>query len=287
MGWDALQSLLTVQAIYLVAALGLFLPLSMRQLDIGAAGYCALGAYGSALLTRQGVPFALALPAAMLAGAAGALVVDGLATRVRLSGFAYAIFSLGFAESLRIALNNLDAVGGSGGLVGIPADTSPALVAVVVVAVLAGFWWFDRTRLGHLRTAIADDEFVVPVFGVPLVTTKLLVFAAGGALCALAGGLYAHYVLFIRPDDFGFSLLIGLQLPIVFGGLDRFYGAVAGSLLLGLAPELVRGLAQYRLLFIAGATLLVLVLRPAGLVTNETVARVYCGLRRVRPGRAP
>ena len=115
----------------------------------------------------------------------------------------------------------------------------------------------------------------------PLIATKLTIFALGGALGGLAGGLYAHYVLFIRPDDFSFALLISLQLPIVFGGLDRFYGAVLGILLLGYVPELVRGLAQYRLIFMATATLLVLILRPSGLITHETIATMKRWLRRI------
>jgi len=273
MGAGSLEALITIQLIYLIAALGHYLPLSMNQLDVGIAGYFAIGAYVSAFLTRDyEVTFALALIAGSLAAGAGALIVDGLATRVRLSGFAYAIFSLSFAESLRIVLNNVEAVGSSGGLVGIPAHTTLTIVAAIAVAVLIGFWWLDRTRLGHLRTAIADDEFVVPIFGVPLTATKLTIFALGGALGGLAGGLYSHYVLFIRPDDFGFALLISLQLPMVFGGLDRFYGAVAGLLLLGFIPEFVRELAQYRLIVMAAATLLVLILRPSGLITHRTIA---------------
>ena len=289
MDLSALESFTTVQLIYLIAAMGLYLPLSMKQLDIGAAGYFALGAYGSAVLTRDyDVPFPLALLAAAVVGAAGALIVDSLATRVRLTGFAYAIFSLSFAEALRIVLNNVDSLGGSGGFVGIPSATTLPVVALLAGGVLIGLWGLDHTRLGQLRTAIADDEFVVPVFGVPLVATKLTVFGLGGALCGLAGALYAHYVLFIRPDDFDFSLLISLQLPIVFGGLDRFYGAAIGSLALGTLPEFVRGLAQYRLIFIAAATLVVLTLRPSGLITHGTIAALKQALHRVaaRPSAA-
>src|ERR1700758_1774483 len=114
----SLEALVTVQLIYLIAALGHYLPLSMKQLDIGIAGYFAIGAYTSAFLTRD-----CDVPGSFL-GAAGALIVDALATRVRLTGFAYAIFSLSFAESLRIILNNVEALGASGGLVGIPPDTT-------------------------------------------------------------------------------------------------------------------------------------------------------------------
>ncbi|WP_127088632.1 ABC transporter permease subunit [Aquabacter cavernae] len=275
MGTGSLEAFATIQLIYLIAALGHYMPLSMKQLDVGIAGYFALGAYVSALLTRDwGVPFELALLAGTLAGALGAVVVDALATRVRLAGFAYAIFSLSFAEALRIILNNVSAVGGSGGLVGIPAHTTLPLVAGLALVILVGFWLFDRARLGQLKTAIGDDELIVPVMGVPLVATKLTIFAMGGGLGGLAGGLYSHYVLFIRPDDFGFALLISLQLPIVFGGLDRFYGAVAGILILGCVPEMVRGLADYRLLFMGAATLAVLAVRPSGLITHATVATV-------------
>jgi branched-chain amino acid transport system permease protein len=276
------EAFLTLQLIYVLAALGHYLPLSMRQLDVGIAGYFAVGAYVSAILTRDyGVSFALALAAGSAAAAAGAFVVDALATRVRLTGFAYAIFSLSFAEALRIILNNTSYVGGSGGLVGIAAQTTLMQVSIVVAVAIVGFWWLDRTRLGQLKTAIGDDEFLVPIFGVPLVATKLTIFALGGALGGLAGGLYAHYVLFIRPDDFGFALLIALQLPVVFGGLDRFYGAVLGTLLLGFVPEIVRGLDQYRLIFTATATLLILILRPSGLITHTTVAAIKRGLGRM------
>src|SRR5437870_7804956 len=214
----SLEALITLQLIYLIAALGHYLPLSMRQLDVGIAGDFAIGAYTSAYLTRDcGVPFWLAVVAGSAAAAAGAFVVDALATRVRLTGFAYAVFSLSFSESLRIVLNNIETLGSSGGFVGIPAHTTFGTVAVIAAVVLVLFWWFDRTRLGHLRTAIADDEFIVPIFGVPLTATKLTIFALGGALGGLAGGLYSHYTLFIRPDDFGFALLIALQLPMVFG----------------------------------------------------------------------
>jgi branched-chain amino acid transport system permease protein len=280
----SLEALITLQLIYLIAALGHYLPLSMKQLDVGIAGYFAIGAYTSAYLTRDcGVPFWLALVAGSAAAAAGAFVVDALATRVRLTGFAYAVFSLSFSESLRIILNNVEALGSSGGFVGIPAHTTFVIVAVIAAAVLVLFWWFDRTRLGHLRTAIADDEFIVPIFGVPLTATKLTIFALGGVLGGLAGGLYAHYTLFIRPDDFGFALLIALQLPMVFGGLDRFYGAVVGLLLLGFIPEFVRELSQYRLIVMAAATLLVLILRPSGLITHQTIAWLKTGVRRLRP----
>lgn len=283
MGTGSLEAFATVQLIYLIAALGHYMPLSMKQLDVGIAGYFALGAYVSAILTRDyGLPFPVALALGTLAGAAGAVVVDALATRVRLAGFAYAIFSLSFAEALRIILNNVSAVGGSGGLVGIAPHTTLPLVAGLVAAILIGLWLFDRARLGQLKTAIGDDELIVPVMGVPLVATKLTIFAIGGGLGGLAGGLYAHYVLFIRPDDFGFALLISLQLPIVFGGLDRFYGAVAGIVILGCVPELIRGLADYRLIFMAATTLAVLVVRPSGLITHETIGWVK---KRLRIGR--
>lgn len=86
MSLGALEAVATLQLIYLIAAMGLYLPMSMRQLDVGAAGYFALGAYASAVLTRDyACPFPLALLAAAAAGSMGALIVDSLATRVRLT----------------------------------------------------------------------------------------------------------------------------------------------------------------------------------------------------------
>lgn len=279
---SAFEAFLTIQCIMTIAALGHYLPLSMKQLDVGIAGYMAIGAYASAILTRDfGLAFPLAIAAGTIAAAAAALVVDILAARVRLSGFTYAIFALSFAESLRIILNNSDRVGGTLGFVGIRHHTTLTGVAVVLAVVTFGFWLLDRSRLGHLRTAIRDDAFIVPQLGVPLLATKLVIFAIGGGLGGMAGGLYAHYVLFIRPDDFGFLLLVAIMLPIVFGGLDRFYGAILGTWILGIIPELFRGLGEYRLLLTAAATILLLVLRPGGLITDRTIERVK-GLFRSR-----
>jgi branched-chain amino acid transport system permease protein len=278
----ALEAFLTVQCIMAIAALGHYLPLSMKQLDVGIAGYMSIGAFVSAILTRDhGWGFGLALLAGAALASAAAFLIDLLATRVKLTGFATAIFSLSFAESLRVVLNNSEAVGGTTGFVGIAPHTTLPLVAIILGVLIAGFFVLDRTRLGQIKTAIGDDEFIVPQFGVNLVRTKLIFYAAGGALGGLAGGLYAHYVLFMRPDDFGFTLLIAIQLPLVFGGLDRFYGALFGIFLLAVVPEMVRGFGQYRLLFTAGATLLLLVVRPSGMLTHETIAILSGGGRRL------
>lgn len=269
---SAFEAFLTIQCVLTIAALGHSLPLSMKQLDVGIAGYMAIGAYVSAILTRDfGLSFPLAIAAGMVAAAASSLLVDMLAARVRLSGFAYAIFAISFAESLRIILNNNDRVGGALGLAGIQHHTTLTGAAIALTIVILGFWALDRSRLGQLRTAIKDDEFIVPQLGVPLLATKLAIFAIGAALGGLAGGLYAHYVLFIRPDDFGFLLLVAIMLPIVFGGLDRFWGAILGTWLMGIIPELFRELGEYRLLLTAAATILLLVLRPGGLITNRSI----------------
>lgn len=279
MGGSAFEAYLIIQCIMIIAALGHYLPLSMRQLDVGIAGYMAIGAYVSAILTRDfGLSFPLALAAGALCAAVGSLIIDMLAARVRLSGFAFAIFSLAFAESLRIVLNNNEYVGGTLGFVGIPFHTTLTQVLVILAVVIVGFWFLDRSWLGQLRTAIKDDEFIVPQLGVPVLAVKLVIFALGGALGGLAGGLYAHYVVFMRPDDFGFLLLVAVQLPIVFGGLDRFYGAIVGTVILGAIPELFRDLGEYRLIFTAAATILLLALRPGGLITHQTVDRICTGL---------
>lgn len=279
---SAFEAFATIQCIMIIAALGHYLPLSMRQLDVGIAAYMSIGAYVSAIMTRE---FGFTFPAALAGGAvvagAGALFIDALATRVKLTGFSYAIFSLSFAESLRIILENNDYVGGVLGFSGIAHHTTFGVAAGVLAVVIVLFWLLDRSRLGQLRTAIADDEFIVPQFGVPLVTTKLIIFALGGALGGLAGGLYAHYVLYIRPADFGFVMLIALQLPVVFGGLDRFYGAIVGTALLAWIPEVTRDLGGFRLMFAAAATLLMLIWRPTGLLTHDTIAAISAAFRRL------
>ncbi|HTU01751.1 MAG TPA: hypothetical protein VMG58_08035, partial [Candidatus Sulfotelmatobacter sp.] len=108
-----LQTIIAFRLIFVVAALGHYLPLSINMLDVAIAGYMAIGAYTSAVLTRNfGAPFGVAALAGASLAACFALAVDFMGARVKLKGFSFAIVTIGFAEITRVVLLNIEYTGG-------------------------------------------------------------------------------------------------------------------------------------------------------------------------------
>ena len=261
--------------IFVIAALGHYLPLSINMLDVAIAGYMGIGAYTSAVLTRNfGAPFSAALVAGGLVSACCALGIDYVGARVKLKGFAFAIVTIGFAEITRVILLNLEYTGGAQGFRQIMPETTLPVLVVVLLLVIALFVLLKRSYLGRALDAIRDDEVAAEAMGINILRTKLFVGALGAFLGGLSGGLYAHYALFLEPDQFGFNRLIEIQLPVVFGGLETFWGPIFGTTFLGLLPEILRPVYNYRLIAYAVLTIIVILVRPQGIISRAMVNRV-------------
>jgi branched-chain amino acid transport system permease protein len=261
--------------IFVIAALGHYLSLSINMLDVAIAGYMGIGAYTSAVLTRNfGAPFSVALVVGGLVSACFALGIDYMGARVKLKGFAFAIVTIGFAEITRVILLNLEYTGGSQGFRQIMPETTLPILVTVLLLVIVLFMMLKRSYLGRACDAIRDDEVAAEAMGINILATKLFVGALGAFLGGLSGGLYAHYALFLEPDQFGFNRLIEIQLPVVFGGLETFWGPIFGTTFLGLLPEVLRLVYNYRLIAYAVLTIIVILVRPQGIISRAMVDRV-------------
>ena len=263
------------------------------MVNLGLAGFYAVGAYASALLTtRAGWPiWAGCGAAAVLAGAAGA--GTALLT-ARLRGDYLAIVTLGFAEVVRlVAANEVRWTGGTDGISGVPGPwrgaVSPssfnlvelALVWLAVAAVAAVGARLSAAPWGRVLRAVRENEVVAAVAGHPVLRFKVQAFAAGAAVLGLGGALYAHYNAYVAPDAFGPLVTINAVLALTVGGTGRMAGAVlgavivtaltegvrfAGVLLPGLGPVQVAAVQQG----LIGAVLLgVLHARPDGLLPER------------------
>jgi branched-chain amino acid transport system permease protein len=293
-----LVAMATFACVYALLALGLNLVFGMTgMINLGLAGFFAVGGYTTALLTKR---FALSIPAGIAAGivvaaAAGALVA--LVT-ARLRGDYLAIVTLGFSEVVRIvASNEIWLTNGTDGISGIPGPwrgrVPPetfnqiylviALLAVAVMLVL-----LERVRhapYGRVLRAIRDDEQVAAVAGKAVLAFKVQAFAASAGVLGLAGALYAHYTSYVAPDSFVPLITIYVVLALTAGGTGNNVGAVLGAFLVvfflestrfatawlpGLKPVQVAAVRE----FLIGAGLIaVLRLRPGGLVP-ERIPRV-------------
>jgi branched-chain amino acid transport system permease protein len=282
--------------IYALLALGVNLTWGMAgMINLGLAGFFAVGAYATAMLTKAGV----AIPLGIVAGAiAAAITGAGVALiTARLRADYLAIVTLGFSESVRItAANEIWLTNGSDGIAGIPGPWRDALTPQqfnllflgIVLAVLAvTFVVLHRisgSPFGRVLRAIRDDEDVAAVAGKHVLAFKVKAFAVGAGVLGIAGALYAHETSYIAPDIFAPLLTLNIILALVAGGVGNNAGAILGAVLIMTLLEGTRFVAPYlpflapaqiaavRELLVSGLLLVILRVLPFGIIP-ERLAR--------------
>jgi branched-chain amino acid transport system permease protein len=107
--------------------------------------------------------------------------------------------------------------------------------------------------------------------GINVTAVRLVGFAAGAAIAAVAGSLYGHYMNFVRPESFDVLLSIYVVLYVILGGANNMWGPLLGATVMTLLPEYFRVLADWRPTMFGVAILLLLLFRPDGLLSYRTV----------------
>ena len=246
-------------------ALSMYVVLAAGQLSLGQAAFMGLGAYSSALMTLSGgLPFWAVLPLSMVAPVLFALVI-GLPT-LRLSGVYLAIATIGLGEVLRAVYLNLEVFGGALGLSGIPEVAASWMIYALLAAAIAVLWLVARSPVGRAMEAMREDETAAAVLGINLVRSKMGVLLASAALAGLAGCLDAHVSSFIGPAEYGFEPAVTILSYALLGGVATPLGPVLGSLMLTLLPELLRGLADLRLVLNGVIIVVAVLFLPGGLL---------------------
>ncbi|HLX17947.1 MAG TPA: branched-chain amino acid ABC transporter ATP-binding protein/permease [Bradyrhizobium sp.] len=265
-----------------LAGIGLNVLLGLAgEVSLGQGGFLALGAYGVGILTsKAGLNFWEALPLAILLVAAISAVLSIPALRVTGPYLAMVTIAFGFiVESVSIEWRDL--TGGSSGLTGIPApfDTGgTALLACgLCAAALVLFHYFARSPLGLAMQALASAAAAARGIGISAVPVRTAAFVLAAVAAGVAGGLQAALTGFIAPSSFPFSQSILFLLVVVVGGAGRTLGPLIGSVVVVLLPELLAGLAEYRLLVFGAGLLIVLWAAPDGIA--GAVARLLTAER--------
>jgi branched-chain amino acid transport system permease protein len=266
-----LSGLLAGAGINVLAALGVYVIWATGQLSLGNAAFLALGAYVAAACTVfAGLPLTLALCVAFVVTAAAGVAVGFPALRLR--GIYLAMATLGFAEIVRTFFLNFPAMGGAQGFHGMK-PTTPLVIWLWVLAVLAGLSALERSRLWLEYRAVSDDETAAALSGLNTTQVKVGAFGLGAGITAIAGGLLAHYFLYIEPGEFGFTRSIELVLYVIVGGSTTVFGPVLGATLLTLLPEVLRFAADWRLAAYGVLLIAVLLLRREGLLSRPAFRR--------------
>ncbi len=284
---------LTICGVYALLALSLNLIWGgVGLVNLGLAGFFAVGAYASAIATGAGAPVLAGWVAALVAGAVVGLVVTFATLRLRDDYLA--IVTLGFAEVIRlIALNERWLTKGSDGISGIRAPLKAelglqgfnlfylALVSTIVLLVRLLLRRLDASPYGRAMKAIREDQQLAAFAGKQVLRFKWQAFALSAAIAALAGALYAHFQSYVSPDHFQPLITIYIFLAVTAGGVGRPSGAVLGAYAVVIfleatrfATELVPGLqpvqlAALREILVGLALILVLHLRPQGLLPER------------------
>ena len=246
-------------------ALAMYVVLAVGQLSLGQAAFMGLGAYSSVLMTLSlGWPFWLVLPLSAVAPVVFALII-GLPT-LRLSGVYLAIATIALGEVLRAVYLNVDLFGGALGLSGIPERASNSMIYGLLLAAIVALWLVGRSGIGRAMEAMREDETAAAVMGVNLLRYKMGALLASAALAGLAGCLNAHVSSFIGPSEYGFEPAVTILSYALLGGIGTPLAPVVGAFILTLLPEVLRGLADLRLVLNGVIIVVAVLFLPGGLL---------------------
>ena len=291
---------LTTALIFSLVTLGLNLQWGLTGLfNVGVAGFVAIGAYTSALLTTPddaarlggfGLPIVVGWLGAMIVGGIAA-AVTGIAT-LRLRSDYLAITTFGVAVVVQlIALNAQKLTGGPFGIGFIPrpfgslAETpllfnlsNLAVVFVVTLIVYLALEHLSRSPWGRVLKALREDERAAISLGKSARFYRVQAFAVGGAIMALAGALQAHFTGFIAPDNYLPILTFQVWVMLIVGGSGSNIGAVIGSILVWaiwagsgtltsvlFSPEQQARAASLQIVAIGVMLCVILLVRPSGI----------------------
>lgn len=264
---DFQQGIIIIVCINIIAVLGISVLTGFTRLfSFGNAGFMSIGAYTSALLTtRLGVPFIPAILAGILfAGLVGYLL--GSLT-LKLKGDYFLITTLGFGECVRVLFNYIGPItGGAKGLSGIPKFTTMPITLISLVLAIIIAWTFIHSKYGRNLTAIREQELAAEAVGINITKYKKMSFVLSAMFAGWAGALYAHNLMFLVPSMFNLGKSAELTITVVIGGLGSLTGSILGSLVVTLLPEIFRDLANFRMFFYGLAVVLIIILRPSGLL---------------------
>ena len=275
-----LEGVLVLLAVNVVFAYGGFLPLAAGQLNLGLAGFAAIGAYASAYLSNVfKLSPLVAIPFAGIVAGTVALAVAVPVLRTRGIYLALATFALG--QIVQAIILNLEVVGAAAGYPVAAFIRLPTIAAAAAI-VAALVWLLFATRFGIAVTAVHDDEGAADLMGIDVRAFQIAAFALGSAIAGIGGGLYAHHFSFIEAQYFNISLSITIVLYVLLGGTQTVIGPLLGAAVFTLLPEILRASAHWRYVAFAAAVIVIMALRPEGLITGAQLRRLL-GLTRAEP----
>jgi branched-chain amino acid transport system permease protein len=254
----------------------------MGEFSVGHAGFMAVGAYVSAVLTMwlftddryfgaAALPPELGLPVgfviALLAGGAAAALAGLLVAfpSFRTRGDYLAIITLAINFIVQSAINNMEFIGGPRGLNGVPLWTNLPWVLFFTILCLLAIYNLINSTFGKGIIAIREDEIAAELMGVNTRRMKLVAFLVSSFMAGVAGGLFAHVLTSINPGTFGILKSTEVLVMVYLGGMGSISGSIVAAVLFTLLLEALRPLQVLKWVVLPLILILLMIHRPQGL----------------------
>jgi branched-chain amino acid transport system permease protein len=277
------------------------------QFSLGHAGFMAVGAYFSAFLTVfYFSPVVDRMPAGtqQLAAQNGLLLLSvllggGLAAiagyvvgqpSLRLRGDYLAIVTLGFGEIIRVLILNIEKIGAARGLSGIPKWANFFWVYFFAFVTVLISWRLVKSSVGRAFLAVREDQIAAEAMGVDTTKYKVKAFIIGSFLAGVAGGLFAHFMMYLNPTMFMFIKSFEVVAMVVLGGLGSISGSILAAIILTFLPEGLRSVKNYmpggkdpRMIIYSLMLITLMLTRPQGLLGRRELWEVLGRKKRATP----
>lgn len=260
---------ITLVGIYLIAVLGVSILCGFTGMfSMGHAGFMAIGAYTSALLTKHfDVPIFVGVIAGMLAAA----IIGGIVSypTLRLRDDYFIIVTLGIGEAIKLIIQNATSItGGARGLSDIPKWSNCWAVWGIVILVVIVLRLFINSKDGRNCIAVREEELAAQSVGINIFKYKMEAMLISCLLCGCSGALLAHYMHYLQPNMFTMVKSDELVIIVILGGRGSLTGTILAALLLLPLPELLRfgSAEQWRMVMYGLLVVLVILFRPSGLM---------------------
>jgi branched-chain amino acid transport system permease protein len=275
--WTAM---LMLCGIYSMTAIAVQLGMLCGAFSLAPIGWMAVGAYVAALgATKWGLAGIESLAIAIvIAGLLGPIIM--LPVR-RISGLYFALVSLAFVLVVQSIFSHTEYMGGALGIFGVPltTDLGGIVLALVIVAAVAAY--MSSGRRGRALRAAGQDPVVAQAMGVDVFRLQLVVGSISAVFAVVAGFLYAGYVGYVDPTQYGFAMVVNIIVMVIVGGRGSWVGTILGACFITVLPLVLRPLAEWREVFNGALLILVAVMLPGGLFDLGRIAAGW-----LRPGAA-
>jgi branched-chain amino acid transport system permease protein len=245
------------------------------QVSFGHAGFYAIGAYTSSILSiKLGIPVVISMIIAALVSMFFGFVIAIPASK--LVKHFLSLLTIAFGNMVYIFLSVTKGLtNGFSGILNIPNlnlfgfrfksnQSYFFLFAAVAILVLIGKKRLINSRFGRALIAVRENPHAAAGMGINVKYYKVMAFALSALLTGLAGAFYAHLIGFISPDGFNNNQSNVFMTMLLFGGIASSFGPLIGSTTLTVVTEVMQGFVRYQMLLYAIFILLVLFCMPNG-----------------------